>query len=65
VVAQVVKEVAQHLGHTPAVCRASYVHPRVIETFLAGELAERGAGSARAGAWPPTAEKAFVRLISA
>lgn len=28
--------VAEHLGNTPAVCRASYVDPRVIDRFLEG-----------------------------
>lgn len=37
VVSTVVKEVAEALGNTPAVCRASYVDPRVIERFLNGE----------------------------
>jgi DNA topoisomerase IB len=37
VVSTVVKEVAQALGNTPAVCRASYVDPRVIDRFLNGE----------------------------
>jgi DNA topoisomerase-1 len=33
-----IKLVAARLGNTPAVCRASYVHPRIIETYLAGDL---------------------------
>ena len=33
-VAQVVKSVAQQLGNTPAVCRACYVHPTVIEAYF-------------------------------
>jgi DNA topoisomerase-1 len=28
--------VAQKLGNTPAVCRASYVAPAVVEQYLAG-----------------------------
>jgi DNA topoisomerase IB len=35
-VTAVVKEVAEHLGNTPAVCRASYVDPRVVDRFLEG-----------------------------
>ena len=31
-----VKEVAEALGNTPSVCRASYIHPLIIEQFLAG-----------------------------
>src|SRR5207237_7660478 len=37
-VVEVVRAVAAELGNTPAVCRASYVHPAVIEAYLAGEL---------------------------
>jgi DNA topoisomerase I len=37
VVSTVVKEVADALGNTPAVCRASYIDPRVIDRFLNGE----------------------------
>jgi DNA topoisomerase IB len=33
---QAVKTVAAYLGNTPAVCRASYVDPRVIDRFQAG-----------------------------
>jgi DNA topoisomerase-1 len=35
-VARAVKTVAAFLGNTPAVCRASYVDPRVIDRFNAG-----------------------------
>jgi DNA topoisomerase-1 len=31
-----IKRVAAQLGNTPAVCRACYVHPSVIEAYLAG-----------------------------
>jgi DNA topoisomerase-1 len=34
-----IREVAQVLRNTPAVCRKCYVHPAVIEAFEAGELA--------------------------
>lgn len=34
----VVKEVAAALGNTPAVCRRSYIHPRVIAVYLDGGL---------------------------
>jgi DNA topoisomerase-1 len=37
-VKRVLDEVAKKLGNTPTICRKSYVHPIVIETFLAGEL---------------------------
>jgi DNA topoisomerase-1 len=35
-VAAAVKTVAAYLGNTPAVCRASYVDPRVIDRYQAG-----------------------------
>jgi DNA topoisomerase I len=35
-VKQAIKTVASYLGNTPAVCRASYVDPRVIDRFHAG-----------------------------
>jgi DNA topoisomerase IB len=35
-VAAVIKDVAGYLGNTPAVCRASYVDPRVIDRFIDG-----------------------------
>src|SRR5690606_2171963 len=41
-VKRVLGEVAKRLGNTPAICRKSYVHPVVIETFLAGELLVSG-----------------------
>ncbi|HST54647.1 MAG TPA: DNA topoisomerase IB [Solirubrobacteraceae bacterium] len=36
VVTQAVKTVAAYLGNTPAVCRASYIDPRVIDRYHAG-----------------------------
>jgi len=33
---RVVKRVASELGNTPAVCRASYIHPRVIDAYAKG-----------------------------
>ena len=44
-----IKEVAQLLRNTPAVCRKCYVHPAVIDAFEAGELAETLPASRRHG----------------
>jgi len=53
-VVEAVKEVARSLGNTPAVCRASYIHPEIVDAYLDGSLAEsakratttrRGSGS--------------------
>ena len=38
VVARVIREVASELGNTSAVCRKSYIHPRVLEAFAAGRI---------------------------
>jgi DNA topoisomerase IB len=35
-VARAVKEVSHYLGNTPAVCRASYIDPRVIDAYNGG-----------------------------
>lgn len=35
-VTRAVKEVAHYLGNTPAVCRSSYVDPRVVDRFAEG-----------------------------
>src|SRR3954469_10519008 len=53
---RVVKEVASHIGTTPAVARGSYIDPRTFERYAEGmtvagamgELAEAGAGDATA-----------------
>ncbi len=39
-VKEVIEQVAADLGNTPTVCRASYVHPRVLEAFPTGALRE-------------------------
>ena len=39
-VAAVIRTVAQQLGNTPAVCRASYVSPAVIDQYLDGRTIE-------------------------
>jgi DNA topoisomerase-1 len=37
-IAEAIRAVADALGNTPAVCRASYVHPALLESYAAGEL---------------------------
>jgi DNA topoisomerase-1 len=39
-VTQAIKTVAERLGNTPAICRKSYVHPTVLETYLDGTMLE-------------------------
>jgi DNA topoisomerase-1 len=43
VLASVSREVSQRLHNTPAIARKSYIHPAVIDAWLAGEF-ENGAG---------------------
>jgi DNA topoisomerase-1 len=38
-VVQVCKVVSDHLGNTPTVCRASYMHPNVVDSYRDGSLA--------------------------
>lgn len=35
---EVIKQVAKHLGNTPSVCRKCYIHPVVLNGYLAGTL---------------------------
>jgi DNA topoisomerase IB len=35
-ISSAVKEVAEYLGNTPTVCRASYIDPRVLDRYLEG-----------------------------
>jgi DNA topoisomerase-1 len=60
----VVEQVAGTLGNTPTVCRASYIHPIVIDRYLDGSLGEEWAEPApRAPAGLATAERRLLRLI--
>jgi DNA topoisomerase-1 len=54
-----VKAVSGLLGNTPAVCRAAYVHPRVLELFEAAALADALPGPDTQGFEP-----ALIRLLS-
>jgi DNA topoisomerase I len=64
-----VKEVSRYLGNTPAVCRASYIDPRVFDRFdggltIGGVLPELGEDTA---AWPDVqraVEEAVLDLIA-
>jgi DNA topoisomerase I len=48
-VKEAVKTVAAYLGNTPAVCRASYIDPRVIDHYLATATIASALGSASEG----------------
>ncbi|MFY2763856.1 DNA topoisomerase IB [Arenimonas sp. MALMAid1274] len=55
----VVAEVAQLLGNTPAVCRKSYIDPRVFEAWQDGRLQRAAAGARGARQW----EQALLKLL--
>ncbi|MDQ1698722.1 MAG: hypothetical protein QOG34_585 [Frankiaceae bacterium] len=69
-VARAVSEVAHYLGNTPAVCRASYIDPRVIDLYNDGvtihaDLGELGADAAFGELSTQGAiERAVYRLLS-
>lgn len=49
-VVDVVKEVAKHLGNTPAICRKCYVHPAIVDAYMEqGRLAAARKPRARQG----------------
>ena len=37
-VVHAIKQVARHLGNTPSVCRKCYIHPAIIEKYMAGSI---------------------------
>jgi len=43
----VIDEVARHLGNTRSVCRQCYIHPRVMESWASGKLADELAQAKR------------------
>jgi DNA topoisomerase I len=48
----VVKRVAERLGNTPAVCRSSYIDPRVLDRFRDGKTIELPSSAAEATVTP-------------
>lgn len=53
-ISQVVQEVAEHLGNTPAVCRQYYIHPKVITSYERDRLVSHFAQIYRAPSRIPT-----------
>ena len=63
-----IKATAEALGNTPAVCRASYISPAIIESFERGKLVNNCALSLEAflryrGRGLHSAERALVRFL--
>nr|WP_227679787.1 DNA topoisomerase IB [Psychrobacter frigidicola] len=66
-VTEMVKNVADELGNTPTVCRASYINPVIIEKFLAGQFFEsyKQARRGRTKKYQSCEEKALLGFLSA
>jgi DNA topoisomerase-1 len=63
-VSRVLEVVSDHLGNTPAVCRTSYVHPAILESFMAGSLQARWQhASARGSRLLLPEERKLLRLL--
>jgi DNA topoisomerase IB len=69
-ITRAIKETARYLGNTPAVCRASYIDPRVFDAYRAGLVIDRGVLDAALDAEPgelpthhPEIERAVLDLV--
>ncbi len=64
-----IERVAEQLGNTPAVCRACYVHPEVLDSYLDGTmvdaLSERARGVGRGAHALRPEEAAVLGLLQA
>lgn len=66
-VVDMVKQVAEALGNTPSVCRASYIHPKVINAFLDNRFVElyKKGRSGRTQQFQQPNEKALLAFLAA
>jgi DNA topoisomerase-1 len=66
-VVEAIKQTADRLGNTPAVARSSYVHPAVLEAYLAGSIRGAQVQAAEEQEMPPAGatprEEAAVRTL--
>ena len=67
-VARAVKTVSEALGNTPAVCRRSYIDPRVFDRYRDGETIDLGQRAAESGTMSERTrakiEKAVLELVT-
>ncbi len=56
-----IARVAARLGNTPTICRKCYVHPQVLDSYLAGELAQ---GMKRKGRAPAKLEPEEAAVLA-
>ncbi len=68
-IVEAIESVAEQLGNTPAVCRACYVHPEVLDAYLDGTmveaLSERARGVGRGAHALRPEEAAVLGLLQA
>ena len=66
-IVKVVKKVAEQLGNTPTVCRSSYIHPLVIDSYqkgvTIGEFTERKKRRLKGRAGLEPEERALIKLF--
>jgi DNA topoisomerase IB len=65
-ITRAIRETSHYLGNTPAVCRASYIDPRVFDAFRAGLVIDREVLDAALDAEPgelPTHHPAIERAV--
>lgn len=63
-VVEAIRQVAAELGNTPAVCRASYVHPVVLDAFARGETIGTTRAAVKSGTTLTPAERAVATLLA-
>jgi DNA topoisomerase I len=63
VVTRALNEAAEALGNTVTICRKYYVHPQVVELFLAGQLSAACGSVPRAARQLSAQERLLLRLL--
>jgi DNA topoisomerase-1 len=64
-ITRAIKETAHYLGNTPAVCRASYIDPRVFDAFRGGQTIDTRLLADGAPMQHPRVERAVLDLLDA
>lgn len=62
-VREAIAHVAQELGNTCAVCRKHYIHPAVLEAFIAGRLLQDGEPCPQTPRELKTSERTLARFL--
>ena len=62
-ISHVIKDVATAMGNTPAVCRASYVDPRVFDRYMSGVVISVEALYDNADSWAMFTDRALIAAV--